>query len=169
MTKQHRLTIHDVFSRYYGECEGLNKQIFLSFIREAHSILRDYLLKGNVLQLPYNIGVLVIDKHFRKTSSTLADFGETNKLRKKLRPDWDLKEWMKLPKEERPVVYYDNDHSDGDVYRIRFATSRTNKKSSIIKLYEFNAVKAFRTQLAAKVKDPNNKTIYFSYDEWKDS
>ena len=80
---------------------------------------------------------------------------------------WDYwyKKYPGLTKEEivninnKPIIYHDNEHTNGEFYEHYWDNSTINLKYK--SFYNFNASRQYSRLIAKVVKDPNRKTFYY--------
>ncbi len=94
------------------------------FLKKANELVASKLLKGEVVELPYNLGSLAIEGNYYAPTvknnilySHNIDFPATQKLRMEIDPNKSVEDWKEIPYPERPFVYYDNDHTGDYKYK----------------------------------------------------
>jgi len=151
--------LRSYFYKKYGRV--VEPAMYMRILKAVNKAIVEHVLAGYIYMMPVGLGRLYISKRIPKvTTKTIngklvpigryVDFGETNKLRKKIQPTWTNNDWKKLAKEDRPVVMYDNSHSDGYRYIITWSKKVIAVRNS--KFYAFRPVRAFKRELAYRIK-----------------
>lgn len=108
-------------------------------------IIREELMEGNVVKLPYKLGDLQIAK--RKSGKSGIDWNATKSL-------WERD---KEAKEERRKVNFNNLHTDGYVGIVVWSGYGSGVKNQ--ELWKFNTNRAFRRQVISKQIQENPEII----------
>ena len=107
----------------------------------------------------------------RVRTKELHFFNKDGKRAKSVRVNWKdtwdywFKKYPGLTKEEiininnKPIIYHDNEHTNGEFYEHYWDNSTINLKYK--SFYNFNASRQYSRLIAKVVKDPNRKTFYY--------
>jgi hypothetical protein len=128
--------------------------------KEYNNILKMYgqvvleeLFKGNKVDLPYALGDLLIKRYVKKENSRAKNINwhETNKV---------YGEWNEQNPTERKFVEYDNSHSNGQTFYIKWSSSYFSIKNKII--YKFRLKLENRKRFADLLR--SDYSTQFNYE-----
>ena len=159
--------IGKAFRVKYGK-DYLQGHSYRAVAKKVNDAVVEYLLEGFIYYAPMGLGKIMVGKHQPRSRFTTVngltlpknrqvDFNKTNKLRKSLQPTWTNEDWKKIDIKDRPKVMYDNNHTDGYIYRILWKRSITTKN---IRLWMFKPARSFKRALAQVLKSPTKPTYY---------
>lgn len=160
-----------VFREEYNKKFGCAIDVHLhkAILSEFNDFIATSIINGREIKLAYGIGKLYVSKHIPKSRLKLVgddlmivgkyiDFGATRKLRREINPTWTDDDWKSLPKKDRPVVTYSNEHTEGYRYVIQWDKNYAVHRNSSV--WAFRAVRGFKRNLAARLKEDNKPTYY---------
>jgi len=155
----------DFKERYY--IKGLTLKKYRKFMKDVILLLVSEVLKGNYVKLPYNLGDIFIrrideitkDKEGNSKLNRAINPYKTQQLRLKIDPSKTKEDWAKLPKEERPYAYYNNDHTNGAIYKIEWSKGVPSFNKGF---YCFEPSEGIKKELAEILKNKLNKLKYYA-------
>lgn len=122
--------------------QQLTEHQFYSIIRQINLILAQDLLKGKVVKLPYNMGVLELRKSIRRIDIV------NGKLVTTLPIDWDrtLKLWAEYGKSSTLIR-----QENREVFRVKYSVKNSNYKNK--SYYEFTITRSIKKALKDRIKN----------------
>jgi len=162
----------DIITRNFYEYFKANTKHDITYtqynklVSAMNTELANIVLKGGVIELHNRNGKIVILEREVKTKFNedtpkykSINWKATNEVRKKKQPTWTIEDWKKLPVKDRLFVMHNNDHTNGKMYRISWRKAYISNRAHI---YIFKPFRDFARNLAAILKDPTNKIIYYA-------
>ena len=118
---------------------SIGRPTYFKMCSDFNLMLKNLVLKGNSVQIPGNLGYLYI-KGSEPTGRTI-DYPTTFKL------------WDECPecKERVQKVYYNDDESDGTIYRIVWSTKKIYSKFK--EAYVFKPARHFKRAIAEEIRN----------------
>jgi hypothetical protein len=143
----------------------ISQSVYNKFLKELlNNYSKEIVEKGLELRLN-KLGKI------RVRTKELHYFNKEGKRAKSIRVNWKatLEYWKnkypELTKKElkniknKPLLYHDNEHSNGEFYEHYWDNSTANVKYK--SFYNFSASRQYSRLIAKVVKDPNRKTFYY--------
>ena len=147
MNRVEIITIPKLLDKYFkrNKIEGNKKEKYLKFVDRYFDIIRDELIDGKVYKPNYNWGRIGLIKF---------------KCKRNRRIDW--KESMKRGRH----VYYTNDHTNGNSYRLYWDKSHQALKIKFRNsgLYDFKNTKKFSLRIHGEILRRNNDPMISDFD-----
>ena len=156
----HDYTLQDMYKYYnHNYRDRLDEKEYSKVIKAFNSKLIDYIYNGACIEFPYSLGDLHIVKY--KEKMKFDEKGNLMTKGKRKLIDWkatkELWEENEEAKKIKKLVSYDNIHSDGYKFRVkwkRYHTVRTNR------LYNFIPARSFSRGINKFIKDNPNQSYY---------
>lgn len=144
---------------YIREKGKITVQEYKKYIQTIIGAVKSYAIEGGVVILPYKFGMLYMERHSRdglktyngETRVKYIDWKSTYEWRKKDYPNYTRKDWIKEENKNKCLIYYNNDHTNGMVYRINFEKTYI-KPNPNIKLYTYKPLDRFKKQFGKYLK-----------------
>ncbi len=155
---------------YKEEFGNIDQGLYYKYFEIIMKTIKDYIIQGGYLILPFNVGSLFIEKKDRgglktdggKLKQRFVDWRSTYEYRKKKYPNYTREDWKKPENKEKCLIIYNNDHTDGNIYRIRYTKTNIKGNRNII-YYYFKPIIRFSRQLAKYLKQNKKIPNYYEY------
>jgi len=146
---------YTVFKRRH-ELE-INYERYNRIIRAVNEKIVDRIIDGDKIKLPHRLGTIYIIRYKQKL--ILDEEGNVkNKNRRRLvnyKETFNL--WLEHPElEHKQYVYYENEHTNGDKFRIIWKRGRRKN----INFYIFSPARTFKRKLAEYIFNHPDKEYY---------
>jgi len=145
--------------KYQHDYIPMHKIEHSKILLSIFSKLRHEIYKGYILKLPYNLGYIGIEE--KKPIIRFNEDGTINKKGSSLTIDYKATRelWEEYPElqEKKKVVYFENEHTSGNKYKIKWRHFGKNKNISV---YAFKPTRRFSRELAQYLKSNPNTNYY---------
>lgn len=150
---------YSYYSVFHGKKE-LTRGQYGIIIEKLNLKIVDYVLEGNTFKFPFRLGTLRIVRN--KPKYVFNEDGTIDNIKSKISINWKDTNalWEKYPKLRRKqYIYYENEDTDGYIFKIVWSVFGIGKKSRNIRYYKFKPVRFFQRTLKKYIIE-NNKIDY---------
>ena len=139
----------DTYYKTYRKDDGvLDRKTFQRVLDAIMLEIKEYILDGYIVQLPFKVGTLFI----RGKEQRLKWIKQRNSFNFPV--DWPAtyELWGTYPecKEKKQLVYVENEHTSGVVYRVVYSLNGTSWRFK--RYIQFKPCRTLKRQLAKKIK-----------------
>lgn len=181
-----RINSHHLYRNYVKYKRKANddyilpKPRFYKYVLTITDEIENFLIEGNYFILPYNLGHMFVRKNIPnylrrdefgnwQAKNSLVNWKETWKLRREKEPDKPDEYWKKFENRNKYIVFFNNEHTGGYVYRFDYITSTNGKidaEKAVASLFKFRVRKRVKKKLAQFIfKNSNKLPTYYEQSQ----